>query len=57
MPEGVKKTKCGGGCEKNLAGGGYAGEGKEDEMRGGCYGKKLREGCQKTKCGCGGVLR
>ena len=36
MPERVKKTKCGGGggCEINLGGGGYAGEGNEDKMRG-----------------------
>ena len=26
----------GGVAEKNLRGGGYAGEGKEDKMRGGC---------------------
>ena len=34
---GVKKTKCGGGgcCGKNFEGGGYAGEGNEDKMRGG----------------------
>ena len=31
--ERVNKTKCGG-CKKNWGGGGYAGEGKEDKMRG-----------------------
>ena len=37
MPERVKKTKCGGwgGLREKFEGGGYAGEGKEDEMRGG----------------------
>ena len=35
MPERVKKTKCGGGVAKKNLGGGNAGEGKEDEMRGG----------------------
>ena len=43
MPERVKKTKCGGGCcEKNLRGG-YAGEGKEDKIKGGCE-KKIEGG-------------
>ena len=41
MPESVKKTKCGEGCcEKNW--GGYAGEGKEEKMRGWGCGKNLR---------------
>ena len=35
MPERVKKTKCGGCVAKKIeGGGGYAGEGKEDKMRG-----------------------
>ena len=63
----VKKTKCergGGVARKNLSGG-YAGEGKEDQMRGeGVFRKKLRGGgvwgmperVKKTKWG-GGLLR
>ena len=37
MPERVKKTKCrgGGGLREKFEGGGYAVEGKEDEMQGG----------------------
>ena len=42
IPERVKKTKCGGGCEK-IEGGGYAGEGKEDKMRGWGGGGGLRK--------------
>ena len=42
MPERVKKTKCGGCCEKKLRGG-YAGEGKEDKIKGGCE-KKIEGG-------------
>ena len=40
MPERIK-TKCGGLLRKKIEGGGYAGEGKEDEMGGG--GGGLRE--------------
>ena len=52
----------GGGVAKKIEGGEYAGEGKEDEMRGrGCCGKNLRGGglperVKKTKCGGGGVV-
>ena len=45
MPETVKKTKCGeGGGSKKIEVGWYAGEGKEDKMRGGGSKKKLRGG-------------
>ena len=45
MPERVKKTKCGGGGLRNKNwGGGYAGKGKEDEMRGGGCGNNLKVG-------------
>ena len=46
-----------GGCEKKFRGGGYAGEGKEDKMRGGggCVknfeGGGMPETVKKTKCG------
>ena len=57
MPESVKKTKCGEGCcEKNW--GGYAGEGKEEKMRGWGVRKKFegvcRRGLRRQKVG---VLR
>ena len=61
MPETVKKTKCGeGGGSKKIEVGWYAGEGKEDKMRGGGSKKKLRGGGMpervgKTKCKGGGV--
>ena len=47
MPERVKKTKCGGGgsvAKKKIEGGGYAGEGKEDKIRGGGCGKFFEGG-------------
>ena len=43
MPERVKEDKLRGG---GVEGGGYAGEGKEDKMRG-CCKKKLRGVCRR----------
>ena len=54
MPERVKKTKCGGGVLREKFEGGYAGEGKEDEMRG-VAGKNWGGGVDHTKKSRGGV--